>query len=294
MTSFKVFVKSHHSLRTALTPIVRAMRTLNPPRSAHLWKTCDALFRPVEGGSLTVRVAGFPGTFEIDSHSDILRRILVSGDYEPEAVDIVRKMVDPNRDAIDVGANIGLFTILISSLLSPSQRVLGIEPAPGALQYLRRNLASHDRTDDVLLFEGVAAQYSGEFNINIIRGKEEYSSLGDIVHPSVKGTAPLRLAVPGDTIDNLTQRFGLKPGFIKIDAEGAEHQVLSGCEQVISTYRPVFLCESWPDALTAAAGAIPGAVTNFLKARGYRIAACVEGGALAVPVEQRSIRAFSF
>jgi FkbM family methyltransferase len=289
--SLKRFIKSHRSLYVSLTPAVRVMRKISPPKHERLSKAFAELFQPVEGGSLIVKMATFHGSFEIGCHSDILRRILICGDYEPEVVEIVKNYVDPNRDAIDVGANIGLFTILLSNLISSSNRVLAIEPTPGALKYLRRNIEINNLAAKILLFEGVAAEHLGKAQINVINGMEEYSSLGNMVHPSIKRRDYQQLSVPSDTIDSLTERFALSPGFIKIDTEGAEYEVLSGCEQTMLNHRPVILCESWSDALITAAGGTPGAVADLLRSSGYLTSECMEGELLAVPEEYRIVSA---
>jgi FkbM family methyltransferase len=259
---------------------------IKPPKHERLSSALSELFQIVEGGSLIVNVPGFHGSFEIGAHSHILWRILVERDYEPDVVKIVRDNIDPNRDAIDIGANIGLFASLLSHLVSPSNRVLAIEPTPGALKYLRRNIARNNVEAKVLLFEGVAASRSGEARINVISGMEEYSSLGGLAHPATKGRDYQQLSVPADTIDSLTEKFALKPGFIKIDTEGAEYEVLSGCEQTMLVHRPIILCESWSDALISAAGGIPGSVKALFKSRGYVTSECAEEELLAVPEER--------
>lgn len=148
---------------------------ISPPKHEQLSNALSDLFRVVEEGSLIVRMPSFYGSFEIGCHSDILRRILVTGNYEPNVVKLVRDNVDPNRDAIDVGANIGLFTILLSHLLSDSSRVLEIEPTPGALRYLRRNIEINNVNPKVVLFEGVVTGCQGKAMLNVISGMEEYS-----------------------------------------------------------------------------------------------------------------------
>jgi FkbM family methyltransferase len=208
---------------------------------------------------------------------------MIGGQYEPELVKTVKYRIDPDRDAIDVGANVGLFTVLMSSLLAASSRVLAIEPTPGALYYLHRNLERNHHTTNAIVFEGVATRIAGEVAINVVPGMEEYSSTAELVHPDVKGKPKQQLRVVGDTLDNLVERFALQPGFIKIDTEGAELDVLSGARQTVAKYRPVIVCESWPDDLLIAAGGNPGAVTRLLQCYGYEVLDH-EGEIIAVPL----------
>jgi len=291
--AIKEFIKSHRMLRVPLTPAVRVARKIFRPKHERMFAAFRELWRVVEGGSLIVRLPTFEGSFEVGCHSEILQRILVTGDYEPEVVAVVRDNIDPSRDAIDVGANVGLFTILLSNLVSPSSKVLSIEPTPGALKYLRRNVEMNQMASKVTIFNGVAAANTGEATLNVVAGMEEYSTLGALAHPAVSQRAHQQLAVACDTIDNLVARFGLRPGFIKIDTEGSEHDVLLGCEQTMSIHRPVILCESWSETVMSAAGRVSGAVEALLNRRGYVTSECVEGELLALPAEPERLKASS-
>jgi FkbM family methyltransferase len=284
-SSIRDFIKAHRVLRVPLTPAVRLARRVFRPQHERMFSAFRELWRVVEGGSLVVRLPTFHGSFEIGSHSEILQRILVTGNYEPEVAKIVCDNIDPNRDAIDVGANVGLFTVLLSNLVSSANKVLAIEPTPGALKYLRRNIDMNNQGSRVLVFDGVASNAPGEAKLNVVAGMEEYSTLGTMAHPAVSGLSHEQLVVPSDTIDNLATRFGLRPGFLKIDTEGSEHEVLLGCEQTMLTHRPIVLCESWSDTVMSAAGRVPGAVTDLLNRRGYVTSECAEGELLAIPAE---------
>jgi FkbM family methyltransferase len=290
-SAIRDFIKSHAVLRVPLSPIVRLARKVFRPEHERRFAAFRDLWTVVEGGSLVVRLPTFRGSFEIGSHSEILQRILVTGDYEPEVAQIVRDHIDPNRDAIDVGANVGLFTVLLSNLLSPANKVLAIEPTPGALKYLRRNIEMNSQGSRVVVFDGVASNAAGEARLNVITGMEEYSTLGAMAHPAVSGRSHQQLAVASDTIDNLIKRLGLRPGFLKIDTEGSEHDVLLGCEQTMLTHRPIVLCEAWSDSVMSAAGRAPGAVAALLEQRGYVASACADGELLAIPTEIARTRA---
>jgi hypothetical protein len=87
--------------------------------------------------------------------------------------------------------------------------------------------------------------------------------------------------VAGETLDGLVASLGLRPGLIKIDAEGAESRVLAGCERTMQINRPVILCEAWPDSLQMASGG--GLVGELLRTRGYEWEGCGSGEILAFP-----------
>jgi FkbM family methyltransferase len=259
-------------IRLAATSSLRAERRRR--------RAFDELFRPVESGTVVIDVPELGGAFEMDCRSHILRRLLVEGSYEPDVAAAVKQWIDPARDAIDVGANVGFFAVLMSRLVAPN-RVLAVEPTPGAFVHLSRNIGRNS-CENVILFQGVAASRPGQFAINIIEGMEEYSTIAKMVHPSIAGMEPIETHVVGETIDNLVERYGLRPGFLKIDTEGAEHEVLAGCARTLQTHRPVVLCEAWADALLAKAGAPLHAVTELLECHRYNLSR-LDGEILAVP-----------
>lgn len=274
--SIKNFIKSHNSLRIVFDPFI--------PRESKLLDAWMYLFSAVEEGSLVVRIPEFAGLFEFGCRSDILRCLLVYREFEPEVAEIVKQRVNPAKDVIDVGANIGLYTVLIAGLISESRRLLAIEPTPSALQYLRRNINRNGHARKVIVFDGVAAESRGSYVINVLDGREEYSSLGALVLPGLSEQKSTRVPVQGDTIDNLVETFGLQPGFIKMDTEGAEYRVLSGAVRTIQQHRPIILSEC-SDVMLTSSGASAQMLTDWLKAQDYTVSPATKGEILAVPNE---------
>jgi FkbM family methyltransferase len=275
-----VFLDSHSSLRVLLrlSPLARFLR-----RAVGVMRPSDAydgIFNSVDSGSAVVRAPGHHGTFEIDCRSHILKQLLCEKSYEPEVVEIIARHLDPARDAIDVGANVGLFTVLIARSLRESRRVLAIEPTNGALGYLRRNIERNHCAAKVCIFAGVAADRDGEFPISVIEGLEEYSSI--VATPHQGSRTGNQFLVQGETIDSLVQRFDLTPGFIKMDAEGAEYRILSGALNTLRIHRPVIVSEL-SEALLAESGATSRQVCGLLESNGYRVKKFAVGQILATP-----------
>lgn len=236
----------------------------------------------------------FEGIFEIDFRSHILRRILRVKHYEPIIVEVVKKYVDPQKDVLDIGANVGLFAILFSKIVSSNNRVLVVEPAPLALDYLRRKIERNCSSQSIIVFEGLATNEESVFRLNTIPGMEEYSSLGNF-HPAVQGKSYKSIEVKSSTIDNIVNEFNLNPGFIKIDTEGAEYLVVSGAINTLMKYRPVVLSEL-SDTLLSSFGDTSEKVIKLLQTNGYRIVNAevpgvpirhpFNGEILALPIEE--------
>lgn len=165
------------------------------------------------------------------------RWLIRSGQFrsdEPE-FDRIAEWLSPGDWVVDVGANIGNYTIAFSGLVGSCGRVIALEPVPltfGLLTQHARlskarnvtllNLAASDRTHVVTM--QVPLFDSGLKNIYQAR-------IGD------GGDQPV-LAVPLDALA-LNERVGL----IKIDVEGHELRVLRGAMALIERDRPVLIIE---------------------------------------------------
>ena len=241
----------------------------------------DDLFGRIESGSVIVNVPAFHGSFEMNIRSMLLKAVLIEGGFESGEVDLIKRHVDPQRDVIDVGANVGFYTILFSKIISGTRKVLAIEPTPLASEYLRKNIDRNGCAGSVVVFEGVASSKRGDCLINVVSGMEEFSSIGKIVHPSVALEHAVSITVKGDTIDNLVSDFGLEPGFIKIDVEGAEYSVLNGANDTIRRCRPVVILEL-NEMLLSSCNARPQMVIDLFTEYGYHCVPTSEG-VLALP-----------
>ena len=217
-----------------------------------------------------LNVPSFGGVFQVPVASHLFARLVETGEYEPEAIRILKEHVSPNRDAIDVGANIGFFTCLLATSLN-SGRVLAAEPTPGAHKRLVANVARNDLSQKVIVFNGALADKPGILEIEFIEDREEFSSLGGISHYSVRNDQNrTRIPVNVSTIDQLVLENGLNPGLIKIDVEGAEGLVLRGAAETLKKFRPVVFAE-FSRELLAAKGFKAETVVAELQALGYTV-----------------------
>jgi len=230
----------------------------------------DTFFSNIIEGNLVVTLKNISGKFEMDVRSHILKRILITKDYEPEIVDLVSKNIDRSKDAINIGANIGLFTNLLAREINSDSKVLAIEPTPNAYKLLETNIRLNDNTAKVLTYNGIATDKKGNYKINIIPGKEEYSSLGKMAHSSIKNMDYISLEVRGETIDNLVDKYNLNPGIIVIDVEGAEHLVLQGALNTIKKFHPIIISEL-DDLLLEKLNSNSNKIVGLLEENGYEV-----------------------
>jgi FkbM family methyltransferase len=258
----------HPALRWALWPALALRRQWlrrREQRMAPVFERIGSLFAedPV------LRVQEFEGVFALSARSALFRRLLEQGEYEPALTRECLQRLDPTRDAIDVGANIGFHSVLFAQQL-PQRRVLAVEPTENARRRLLRNVAMNGVEKRVLVFAGAASDRSGSIEIHSVDGLEEFSSIGAMAHPAIQGRPVATEQVATRTLDELVAEHDLEPGLLKVDVEGFEHHVFAGAQQTLARHRPVVVSEL-SDYLLRRNGASAREVVQGFEALGYRV-----------------------
>lgn len=238
------FIKENKILSFMFYPIIRHHKKSLYLENQNKNRIFDKIFAMVILDHIRIRSKEFNGIFELDIRSDLFRRIALDGKYESDLIKIINKYIDPRKDAIDVGANIGLFTILFSKLLNEKSKVLSIEPTKNAFELLKRNIEINECKDKIITYNGAITDISfGKVQLDTIEGKEEYSSLGKISQNYIGLDKVTQVEVDSTNIDSLVEKLNIHPGFLKIDTEGAEFLVLKGAQKTIKKFRPIILSE---------------------------------------------------
>jgi FkbM family methyltransferase len=223
-----------------------------------------------------LKVQEFQGEFSMDAHSDIFFRLMTERNYEAELVDFCKKYLNAERDVIDIGANIGFYTVMFAKRINSNRKVLSIEPINNAIRLLKLNIKANNVIEKVEVFEGVASDKAGILTIKTIKNKEEFSTLGSMKHPSVINEPYETEEVMSSTIDELIFSKALIPGFIKIDVEGSEYLVIKGACRVLKEFRPILLSEL-SDYLLKENGSSSREVIEMIKKHDYDVFDPIDG-----------------
>jgi FkbM family methyltransferase len=146
----------------------------------------------------------------------------------------------PDGIAIDVGANLGLYSELLSPLFS---RVIAVEPQPKLAAYLKRVAPKN-----VEVVEAIASANPGVAKLKTPRmapGRSKFFQLDALatVESWLDDVAAIDIIdVKAVTIDELSRTLP-RLDFLKIDVEGHELMVIEGAQHAISKFRPLFLIE---------------------------------------------------
>jgi FkbM family methyltransferase len=199
------------------------------------------------------------------SHEDLaVGHHVLGGTYEPGIAAIFNRYVKPGMCVVDIGANIGYFTMLMASLVEPSGLVVAVEPNPENIKLLEASRRVNG-FDHVLVIQGAAGRQTGLLALHVSHSNGMTGELpGNF--DAVFASRP----VPCFGLDALLPKdrhFNL----IKIDTEGAEFNVLIGLSGTIDRDHPVIVSEFSPGALPGISHCSGPEYLRFLIDKGYRI-----------------------
>jgi FkbM family methyltransferase len=165
--------------------------------------------------------------------------LVIHGFHEWPEEAFVRRTLRGGDWFVDVGANIGVFTILAASLCGPLGRVLAFEPNPPVRRLLEKSAVMNWFHDRIKIFETALGEAEGEVVLSYYPHR-----LGDAqVQTQQKGAMPFQLTgkflerkqieVPIRPLDDIIP-VDLPIKILKIDAEGHEPEVLGGSKRLLA------------------------------------------------------------
>ena len=198
-------------------------------------------------------------------------RHVVGGAYESKIAEVFYRHVKPGMSVVDIGANIGYFTMLLASLVEPSGLVVAVEPNPENIKLLEASRRVNG-CDQVLVIQAAAGRHTGLLALNVSHSNGMTGELPDNVD-AVFAARP----VPCFALDAILPKD--RPiNLVKIDAEGAELNALIGLSGTIDRDRPVIVSEFSPGMLPGISRCSGPEYLRFLIAKGYQIGVIEQDG----------------
>ncbi|MEM8607433.1 MAG: FkbM family methyltransferase [Myxococcota bacterium] len=165
------------------------------------------------------------------------RAVYFMGELDPKVSWVFRKLVSPGDSVLDIGANIGLTAMILSSLVGPSGAVHAFEPNPKARSLLERAIEKN-RARNVVVHGVALGREEGSLDLFVPHG---HAGKGSLV-PNFAGVVAAlgeTMQVPVKTLDQLfaeTQFDRLR--LVKMDVEGFEAEVLRGARSFFDRCKP--------------------------------------------------------
>lgn len=145
----------------------------------------------------------------------------------------------------DIGAHKGGWTYWMQKAVGSDGQVHAFEPQPQLNAYLGQLFARRAYCN-VLLDNRALVDREGSAELFIPAPDGASSPEASLVRPATCALRPTQVAVVGTTtLDAYIDEVGIgRMDFVKVDVEGAEHQLLAGAQQVLSELRPTWVIES--------------------------------------------------
>jgi len=161
--------------------------------------------------------------------------------HEPLTTKLIKHIVKEGMNCIDLGSNLGYYTLLESKLVGDSGKVFAFEPSPINYEHFKKNLEINQITN------------VNHFNIALgdTNGKKKFlvskmSNWSRVVDDSIK-TLDNIIEVTMFTLDKFVTEHNLKKiDFIRMDIEGYESKAYSGMTEIIKKFKPDLYMEIHP------------------------------------------------
>jgi FkbM family methyltransferase len=201
------------------------------------WYKTFKFLRPGNSTLLKFKVPKYDYEFYCGINKDDFKIMTIHED------DIIKRFTPKEGDiVVDIGAHIGLYTIISSKRVGTKGKVVAIEAHPGNFEMLNSNIKLNQLTNVIPLNYAV---YSKETKIKLYlpSGESGFTKYNTIM-PNWINTQEKFVEVNANTLDYLLQLNQIRQeevNWIKIDVEGAEFEVLKGATNVLSKSKDIAL-----------------------------------------------------
>jgi FkbM family methyltransferase len=190
----------------------------------------ERFFEGVPEG-MTLERCLFGGRFLCDVSKDGTQKLLyLTGErFIPEAR-LVQSLLRPGMKAVDVGANLGYYVLMMNQIIGSTGEITAIEPSEENLPQLRQVVALNNLSNVRVIPKAIGNETKA---IGLRAG----------INSGVTTDAAATYQVEQDTLDNIITS---PIDFLKIDIEGYEGAAIKGAIRVLHDYRPILFLEVHP------------------------------------------------
>lgn len=225
-----------------------------------IYKTIDA----VTGGKGAKRsISGFKLNIPLGYHN------YFENDYELNNINFINNYLSAGMTVIDIGAHIGLLSVVMAQKVKNKGRVFSFEPTPSTYALLTKTIAINGLAEIIQPNKMAVADKKGKtfFYVTNIEAHNS-NSLAD--NKRDYGNEH-KIDVDLVSVDEFAAEKGLsKIDFIKIDAEGAEYSVLKGCAATMNKDKPKIILALHPSSIINFGNSL-GEIWDYLQSFGYTV-----------------------
>jgi FkbM family methyltransferase len=224
------------------------------------------------------------GRIVVDRNDKTSRRLFYLGTYENEVGTVLASYLRPGMTFLDVGANVGIFSILAAQLVGPTGRVFSFEPELNNFRRFVRNLSINHFTN-ITVNRLALMDRVGSISLKVLAedGWGMYSSVGEplrgVKDPKGLSGHIVRQRVECSTLDDFVRQNRLgRIDMVKVDVEGAELSILKSGKRLLGGESAPVLIVEFNRITTRACGYDLVTLKKYLEALGYTLYRVIEEG----------------
>ncbi|HVB99615.1 MAG TPA: FkbM family methyltransferase [Candidatus Dormibacteraeota bacterium] len=230
------------------------------------------------------------GPIEVDGHrmqlagkhapSPALACAVLDGHYERATRALVERLLPPGGTFIDVGAHVGLYTLVAARRVGPGGRVYAFEPEPNNFQLLTQNIQRNGYAN-VTPVPCAVCERTGQSPLFVSRQGNDRHSLFRNPRSPIREQ---RQAVETTTLDDFLASAGWPEiDLVKMDIEGAEPLAIAGMSRMLGRSSRMHLIVEFSPEMLEAGGTPPCQFLTDLAAHGLELFS-IEDNASLVPL----------
>ena len=193
---------------------------------------------------------------------------LFPSDYEKENFEFIRRSIKEGHVVLDIGAHIGLTAAIFGNMVKEHGRVFSFEPTASSFATLKETIRINGLQNIVTPVNMPVTEKSGKVNFFVSDSDTDVAnSLVEYEEHKILHAIQLDATSIDDFVSaqNLT-----RVDFVKIDAEGAELNVLKGGAKTFATFKPLIILALHPEAINAIGHSLLS-IYEVVKTMGFKI-----------------------
>ena len=196
--------------------------------------------------------------------------LLMDGLWESHVTGWFHDVLESGDVMVDVGANIGYFTVLAAQLVGPGGKVVAVEASPSLADKIRRNVAMNGHRGTVTVWHRAAWSGSERLKLHERVHYGANSSLASTGAANLEELADTEVTVEVEAValDDLLgdlERIDL----LKLDVEGAEVHAMEGLARTVAAHPEMTMMVEWAPEQIRLMGDDPGELVALLTGAGY-------------------------
>ena len=174
--------------------------------------------------TISINLSG--NIFFLNTIDKIALETYVVPEYEPGTTNFIRKFLEKGMNVINIGANIGYYTLLAARQVGPEGKVFAFEPFPETVKQLETNILVNKLKN--IEVEAKAVSNKTDYATLLTGGSSLHNFISKKKFPQLK-----EIKVPTITIDDFLTDKKIEIDLIFIDAEGQEPLILEGMKNTL-------------------------------------------------------------